>query len=432
MQFLQDNVYRLLRRSEQTFKTDMVYIAKGGLWTGFRFGIGIIASAMTMIAFGNLLPKENYGTYSYLLSLASSLGFLTLSGIGPATTRAVAQGKENLIRHALRLQLQYNLLAVATIGAAAIYYGAKGNALFALSLGILAVAVPMESAFHIYEHILIGRKRFGLLAVLTGLSTLGAAVATVIVLIFTDEVATLVGVYALMSLGPSLLLYYSVEKKLPLEKPDEKDLRELKHSAFHITGAGIVGAVAQYIDKIVLFQVAGPASLAIYGFAIAGPERLKSLAKNWIGISLPRLSEKSLADIRESFYKRIGLSLLAGLGMTLVYIVLAPILFKLFLPKYLDSIRYSQVYALGLILIPALVYIGNIFYSQNMIRAIYISSTGTQILRIILFLILGLLWQTWGLVMAYLSFQLLSVIFAIFIWERESRRLQKLSSENYG
>ncbi|MEK7186972.1 MAG: oligosaccharide flippase family protein [Patescibacteria group bacterium] len=404
-------------------KVDIAYAAKGGFWAAVRFSVGIATSLATLIAFGNLLPKENYGVYNYLLSLASALGFLTLTGIGPGIVRAVTRGSENVIRKALRLQLVYNLFAVVTIGFAAIYYGTKGNSVFAASLAILAISIPLEAAFHSYEHVLIGRKRFDLLALIASLSAFMAALTTIVILLFTDSVLILLSGFAVMSVGPSIIAFWYATRNLPRENPDEKIFAELKRSAFHITGAGLIGTLAQYIDKVLLFQIAGPATLAVYGFATAGPERLKGLLKNWVGIVLPRLAERNISEIKSVFYHRLILSFGVGTIFSFSYIVLAPILFGLFLPKYLDSILYSQVYALGLIMIPALVYVGSVFYSQNMLRAIYISSTGAQLLRIILFALFAWLWQIWGLVFAFLLTQVLSILYGVYVWEKESHRL---------
>lgn len=420
---LKERLHTLLYRGETALKVDMRYIMAGGFWTLLRFVAGLAASIASMIAFGNLLSKENYGTYSYLLSLGSSLGFLTLSGIGPGVIRAVAQNKESLLPFALKLQLRYNLLATITIAIAGFYYWAHGNTLFAISLAILAVVIPLEAAYHIFEHILIGRKRFDTLTLLTSFSAIGSATATVIALLLTDSVLVLVTVYGVASLGPSYLAYWLVTRNLAKTEPDPEEARELSRTAFHITGAGIIGTLAQYVDKITLFQAAGPAALAVYGFAVAGPERVKGLMKDWVNIALPRLAHREIHEIRRLFYKRITLSFLAGAVAAAAYIFVAPLFFKFLLPKYLDSILYSQAYSLGLLFIPGLVYIGNIFYSQNMLRAIYITSTGNQIIRIGLLVAGGLFWQTWGLIFGFVLSQALGLIFCILIWEHESRSM---------
>lgn len=423
MQSLKDKATQTLRSSERFFGLNMVYLAKNSFWTTLSFLIGIAGSLATMVAFGNLLPRETYGIYSYLISLGSSLAFLTLSGVGPAVIRAVARGIENIVPEALRMQLRYNLLAVATVGAVALYYSYKDNYTFGVSLIFLAIAYPIAEAFHIYVQVLTGKKRFDLLAKITSIITLTGALATVATLLLTDNVLIIIAVFAFMSLVPKVLVYRWVVKDLDKSVPDPEALSEMHNTASHITGAGIIGTIASYIDKVTLFQVAGPVTLAVYGFATAGPERLKSLLKGWIGIALPRLAQSSISDIRKVFYKRVGLLLIAGTILAAIYIIISPYLFRLLLPKYLDSILYSQIFALSLIVAPAAVYIGSIFASQNMLRAIYALNIGSHIARIILFLVFAWLWQIWGLVFAAILSSIINAIYSIIIWEVESRRL---------
>ncbi|MDO8424104.1 MAG: oligosaccharide flippase family protein [bacterium] len=425
MQSLKNKVFNALRSSERLFKLDMVYLAKGGWWTTLSFLVGILASVITMIAFGNLLPRETYGTYNYLLSLGASLSFLTLTGIGAPVMRAVARGYESVVPTALRFQLKYNLLAVATILTAAAYYGYKGNALFAGSLAMLAFAYPIAEAFHIYAQVLTGKKRFDTLTKVTSAITLLGALITVAALLLTDNILILIGLYASMALLPKIIIYAFVTRHLDKTPPDPQQVREMKRTAFHLTYAGVIGVISSYIDKIILFQVAGPAALAVYGFAIAGPERLKSLIKNWMSIALPRLANKSLEQIRQIVYQRLTLSLAVGLSLTLFYWFSAPILFKIFLPRYLDAILYSQVLSLGLIVTPISVYIGSIFASQNMLRATYALNIGVPIVRIALYLVFVWLWQIWGLVAASLLSSTINAFYSIIIWEVEIRRLSK-------
>ena len=420
---LRNKVFNTLRSSERLFNLDMVYAVKGGLWTTLRFSVSLLGSIATMVAFGNLLSREAYGTYNYLLSLAASLSFLTFSGVGTAVLRAVARGYENIVPFALRLQLKYNLIAISVVLSAAIYYGYKGDALFALSLTLLALAYPLAEAFHIYEQVLTSKKRFDILAKIDSLNNLATTVVVVITLLLTNNILILVGIYTLMSLGPNILSYWWSVRDLDKSEPNPETLAEMHRTAFHITGAGLIGTASQYIDKIILFQVAGPAALAIYSFATTGPERIKGLIKNWVGISVPKLAQKSTTQIHAIFYKRICFSVLIGTLLALTYTTLSPLLFELFLPRYLDSISYSQVYALGLIAIPATVYIGAIFATQNMLRATYTQSVASQITRIILFLIFGWLWQAWGLVIGSVVSNFINALYSIIIWEWEYRRL---------
>lgn len=421
-----DRSRSFLRFLSRLLHLDMFYITQGGTWTTLRFLVGIGASVATTIAFGNLLPREVYGNYSYLLSLAGSLSFLTLSGVSTGVIRAVAKGNEEVVPYAVNLQLRYNLLAVLTIAGASLYYGFMGNEIFTISLLMLAVSVPLSAAYFTYESALIGLQKFDLLTKVTALSTFVSAGLTIITISLTQNIFAIVAVYALGSLIPNLFIYYYVAKKLKKGHPDTETIRELRDTSFHLTGAGLVSTLAMYVDKIILFQVAGPAALAVYGFSIAGPEKLKGLIKNWASIALPKLTDKTHSEMRKIFYKRFGYLFLLGMTLCGIYILLAPTLFRLVLPKYLDAVPYSQAYALSLIILPPLIYIGTVFYALNMLRAVYINSVGSQVMRIALFAILGWQYKTWGLVIAAVLTYTLSCIYGLIIWEIESRRLVKM------
>ena len=403
----------------------MTYLAKGGFWTTLRFFIGTLTSIATVAAYGNLLPRDVYGTYNYLLSLGAALSFLTFSGTGIAVMRSVARGYENVVPEALRIYLKYNLLAVATILATAIYYGYKGNLIFAFSLAMLSLAYPVSEAYHLYVQVLTGKKRFDLQTKITSIVAVISAAVTIIALLLTQNVLILVSVYSVVSLLSNMIAYSITAKNLDKSQPNPEQVKEMKRTSLHLTGAGIIGVIASYIDRIVLFQVAGPAALAVYSLAIAGPDRLKSLVKNWGGIALPNLAQRSLYQIHQMVYRRIGFSVFVGAILFVVYFLLAPILFKLFLPKYLDAIVYSQVQALSLIVVPVSIYIGGVFASQNMLRAFYALNIGSHIFKIILFVSFGLMWQIWGLVFASLLFSLLNAMYGIIILEIEIRRLLK-------
>ena len=70
---IKEKIYNLLRWSEKYTKTDMVYLAHGGFWLSFGQIISSLSSFLLAIAFANLLPKETYGNYKYILSIASIL-----------------------------------------------------------------------------------------------------------------------------------------------------------------------------------------------------------------------------------------------------------------------------------------------------------------------------------------------------------------------
>jgi O-antigen/teichoic acid export membrane protein len=425
METLRAKANQLLLWSERLLGLNMTYITSGSFWTALRFGISTIVSIASFVAFGNLLPKEIYGVYSYLISLAGSLNFFILSGAGTGVMRAFARGQETILPYAIRLQLRYNLLATATIAVAAVYYGWMGNMVFAIALGMLAIVVPLSAVYHTYEFVLMGKKRFDLIAILSSISAVFSVLITVLALFLTHNVLILIGVFSFTSLIPTIWAHWYVAKDLPKGEPTPEDISELRRTSLHLTGAGLVGSLAQYLDKIVLFHVAGATALAVYGFALAGPDRLKGLLKNWMGIAQPNFAQRSTKEIRQTFYRRIGLAVLIGVACAGIYIIFSSLFFHLLLPKYLDAITYSQVYALGLVVTPITIYIGLLFNGQNMLKAVYLINITTPAFRIPAFIICGILWQTWGLVIASLASYAWNALCSVIIWEIESRRLIK-------
>jgi len=125
----------------------------------------------------------------------------------------------------------------------------------------------------------------------------------------------------------------------------------------HLSLMGIIGSIANYLDRLLLFHFLGPAEVAIYSIAIAPPEQIKGLFKNINILSLPKLSEND----RENPY-RLKLIIEKSLKITAfsaviiaIYLVSAPLIYQILFPKYLTSVAYSQIFSLLLLSVIILV-----------------------------------------------------------------------------
>src|SRR3989338_1976898 len=135
-------LYRFLRWSERYTKTDMVYLASGGFWLTLGQIISSAATFGLAIAFANLLPKETYGTYKFILSIAGILSVLTLPGMMTALTQAVARGFEGSVIPALKLRVRWGMLAGLGNLVVATYYYFNGNTKLTISFLIVAAFLP--------------------------------------------------------------------------------------------------------------------------------------------------------------------------------------------------------------------------------------------------------------------------------------------------
>ena len=422
-------IRQFLLRIQPYARTDMVYLARGGFWSTANFFASSLFSGLLIIAFGNFLPKETYGNYKFIMSLAGTLGFLMFIGINTAVIRAAAQGKIGVLAYSIRLQLRWNFIFTAAMGMVSIYYLVQNNTLFAVALGLLALGVPLISTFNTYGAFLSGRKEFKRLAMYSSLTTLFYSMSMCGAIILSTNIIVIVFAYILGSLLPLLYFHRQVTRDLPLLPLTPGEKNEIVSYAKHLNIMNILGNLSQYVDKIVVFHYLGAIQLAVYGFALAIPERIRGYLKSITGLALPKLSERSIADITRNFYRRIFQGILVGALISASYIILAPPVFKLVLPKYLDAVHYSQVIALSFILLLPGTYIGDIFRSQKMIRALYLSSLGGHLTKIILFVVLGTLWGIWGVIIASQTVIVLGFFYNIIIWEIEKKRIVPTYSE---
>jgi O-antigen/teichoic acid export membrane protein len=420
---LEDKAKQLLIKSQKYLGLDTIYLAKGGFWISLSFFINSVLSLAPVIIFANFLPKEAYGTYKYILSLSGSLSFLTLTGMNMAVTQATAKfGSTEILSYAIKIQLKWNSLFFLCASGLATYYFINSNELIATGLIILAVSFPLATTLNTYGAFLSGKKDFKRISTFGISFGLISAIALSIAGLTTSNVINLVLIYALVSFVPSLFFCYRVFSIYKSTEIDKNQKAEIFHFSRQLSFMHILSNIAQYVDKLVVFHFFGAAQLAVYGLALAIPERLRGYQKTTASIMLPKLSEKNIEEIDKSFYKRIFQGASVGLGFCLAYILIAPTFYKYILPKYLESIAYSQLFSFTLIFILPASYVSSVFNAHKMVSTLYKSSLFSSTSRIALYLILGSKFGIWGLIWATLVMYVLGAIYNLYLWEKEVKK----------
>lgn len=376
MRSLKIKFYNLLRWSEKYFKTDMVYLAKGGSWLTLGQIVSSASSFLLAIAFANLLPKETYGIYKYILSLAGILAIPTLSGMGTALIQAVARGYEGSFIPVLKTKIRWGLLGGLASLILAGYYFYNGNTTLTISFLVSAAFLPFMDSFGIYNTLLQGRKLFDV-STKYGIIVQIIAIATLITtILFTKNLfLILLAYFSSWTLLRFIFLKITLKKFPPKDKKDPQTISYGKHLSL----MNIFPLIAQQLDKVLLFHFLGPVQLAIYSFAVAIPNQIKSPFKNLQVLILPKFSKRSKEEIKSTLFNKI-----LKLGMLLIfiiilYILVAPFIYKIFFPQYLESIFYSQIFAVSIIAILAILPITFLqaklaqkeLYQFNILRAVF-------------------------------------------------------------
>jgi O-antigen/teichoic acid export membrane protein len=404
------SIYSLLRKIEKYAQTDMVYLAKGSFWLTLRQVITSSSSFLLAIAFANLLPKETYGIYKYVLSVASILAIPTLSEMGTAITQAVARGYEGSLVPALKTKIQWGLLGGLASLILSGYYYLQGNTNLTISFLISAIFLPFMDSFGIYYSLLQGRKIFDVFTRYLIINHIIVNFALVIILFLTKNLfLILFSYFFLWTLVRFIFFKITLKKFFPNNNQDPKTIAYGKHLSL----IGVISTIATYLDKLLIFHYLDATQVAIYSVAIAPIEQIKGLFKNVNALALPKFSEKSKDKIKKTILSKIFKMFLITLPIILAYIVFSPFIFKLFFPEYLASIRFSQFFSLTILTMPSMI-LYTLLQAQRAKKELFFFNFLSSIIQIIL-LFIGINWGLMGIITTKMTGKLFDLLIVLIL-----------------
>jgi len=392
----ENRLHTLLRASEKYFKTDMVYLASGGMWYMLGTLLSLLISLGTALAFANLIPKETYGAYQYILSITDIFGILMLGGIDSALTRSVARGQEGSLFDALRAKIRWGLLGGAGSAIFGAYYLLHGNPLFGGAFIIAGMAIPFWETPGIYAVYLQGKKEFYYTNAYGVATQFIAALVIVPTLYFSKNLLVILAAY-LVSWGLArTFFFYLAVKKFPPNK--ERDPGMIRYGK-HITVMSAASSISGNVDTILLWHLLGPAAVAVYVFAQTMPLKIAGISKIANRIAFPKMAAREHETLQKTLPPKIlPLCLLAAM-LTAAYIIAAPFIFAIFFPQYREAVPFTQILSILVVLQPFSL-LASSLAAQAKQKALYIYNLGVPLVRIALFLLLIPPFHLWGAVAA--------------------------------
>jgi O-antigen/teichoic acid export membrane protein len=221
----------------------------------------------------------------------------------------------------------------------------QGNDFVAGSLIIVALLQPLLSSVSVFAGFFYAQRDFVRGALYSTLVNGVTFCALLIALFLGERAIILVGTFFLVK---TLIAAYCFLKARRAMRNTNEDPHLLQFST-HLSLMNVIAAIADKFDNIIIFSFLGPTQLATYAFAIGAPEQIKGVMKNLYGLALPKFAERSLSETQESVWGKLGLLTLILAGGMGVYALIAPFLFAVLFPIYLDAIPYSQWYALSIV-----------------------------------------------------------------------------------
>jgi len=257
-----------------------------------------------------------------------------------------------------------------------------------------------------------GKKNFDIRAKsLMVINTLEAA-TFIPVLFFTNNIIIIFIAYFI-----SRAIFRSLFFRFTLNKIKNQEIdKETLPFGKHLTLMQAIGLFAQQIDKIIIWQFLGPIPVAIYSFAQVPLQKIQGLIPI-SPLALPKLSEKSIKEIKKGIFKKFLKLFLVSIPLTAFLILIAPLIYKILFPQYIESIPYFQVLALTLVFLPFSL-LSTSFVAEMRKKELYITSVISPILKIILFLILIPFYGIWGIIFAILITQVCSSALTLYFFKK--------------
>lgn len=410
---------RALKALEPYIKTDLLYLAKGGFW----YTAGQVVSSLSVlalaVAFANLVSQEVYGTYKYILSIAGVFAIFTLPDMSTAVSRTVAQGHENVVRSATKMRIRFSLIGtgVALVGSG--YYFLRGNIELSIALLVIAATLPIFDTFTHHIAYAIGKRRFDLAAIWNACTQIVSVLSLVITLFLTDNLIVILLAYFIPLALTRFLFYTRLVRTLPHKINDEAEQDTFSYGK-HLTLMNVIATLSSNVDKVLLWKFAGPVQVAVYTFSLAIPEQIKGPLKGIAEMAFPKYASQSADDIGENLgalYRKLAVFAALLLALSAIYIVLAPYMFALLFPQYMESVIYSQIFMLASVGLVGMIPM-TILSAHRRIKEQYTMTSLQPILQTIAYVICIPLWGIMGAIIARVVIRAFYLCFSLYLLQR--------------
>jgi O-antigen/teichoic acid export membrane protein len=396
-------------------KVDLKYFVKGSSWLLAQQTTGAVFGFLLSLIYSRFLPKQTFGQYNFVFSFIAIFGGFANPGMFTAAVRAVAQGREQIIRIASWRTFRWAILSAIPLGLIGIYYLLKTSPDWSLAQAFFlaaVLAVPYWT-FNFHNAYFIGTNQLKRMFICSLFSTMVFFAAMSYVSIFSLSVVNMV----LASLGSNTLTFLIINRKIFRQLPQKKALKADLHYASKLNDVRIFAALIAFSDKIILGKLIGFEAIAIYSFSQIMPEQIKMTLKNIAVLALPKLSQTTIKGRKRRFYfNLVGYFIFCSV-IAILYVLLAPTLFSLFFPTYGESVPLTRITAVTIATAPVLI-VSSLFESQATIGLIRLFIYSSYAFQAVTFFVFTLIWGLMGSVLALSLTSVFSFLIALIILEK--------------
>lgn len=414
---MQTIVNSFLGKAERYFKTDISYVIRGGTWLSGGQGVSTLLSFIVAVAFANLLPKETYGTYKYILSVVGILSITTLPSMTTAILQAVSRGTDGAYIKGVREKIRWGTIGAAGGVCLGVYYLLVGGNL-TLGYGMLIISpfIPLIEGFSIWGSVYSGKKQFKESVYYNSLVQIVATLGTILAITLSKSIFLVLFMYGLTYSLSRYLIHRHVLREFP-QTATGIDSEDTIRFGKNMSIVSILGILVDQLDTILIWHFMGAEWVASYAFAIATTTPAKTLMKSLINLAYPKLAEKDTATLKHTIGEKVLKSTIFFVPFTLIYIALLPLLYKIFFPQYLDGVIFAQVLGLIFLFFPGKLY-GIAVTTRVERKPTYILNTINPVINLLMLVILVPFFGIWGAVASHILEYASSLALTIYFFRR--------------
>ncbi len=274
---------------------------------------------------------------------------------------------------------------------------------------------PFLASASLYSPFLAGKKDFirqMLYSIIDNLFTTGVMI--VAVLLSHNRIVLLCAYFISNILGA---VYFNRTTQILYSSREANHDEGMLTYSKHLSALGILGGVVDTIDQILVFHFAGAASLAIFSFATALPDQLKTPIKTLDSMVSAGFARRTKEEIHQGIANKFFWYFVTSVCVVVAYTIAAPFIYALFFPAYVDSVFYSQIYMLGFL---ALVFdpIQAYFGIHKMVKELYIAGTFSILCQAVTMIIGVIWWGILGLIVAQVFTKIASALVSYILYAR--------------
>lgn len=399
----------LTKRVNSFFQLDVRKILGRASYLLGSQAVSNLLSFGVAIAAAHFVSKDLYGTYRYVVSTVSFIAAFSLTGLSTAIVRSSARGYDFLFITSLKRSILWSSPAILIGIGTGVWYFTHGNHILGLSITLGGILFPVIQALLLFRSYLNGKEYFKALMKSNVAYSFVTSASILAALVWSPSVISLVVAYYISNIIVTAALSIIIRKKFPPNNNTDPESGKLEH---HMSLMNILDIGATQLDKILLFQIAGPIEVARYVFATIIPEQLRNIVKYASTLSMPIFSslDSSVARSKGLFLaKRL---FLVTIPLVFLYMLVAPFLYEIFFPAYIEVVSYSQVFALILLFDGGIT--GTVLKAKNEVKKLYYVNIISNVAKIILMIVLGYIMGIWGIIISKIVTRIMGFFISYF------------------